>query len=187
MQQLSLNKAFTLMESGPVVLVTTHDGKKNNIMTISWTMVMNFTPVFAITTGAWNFSFAALRKSRECVIAIPTVDLLDKVVGIGTCSGADTDKFAKFKLTPVPAKLVRPPLIKECLANIECKVIDIVKKHNIVVLEAVAAYIDTARKERRTVHAVGDGTFIVDGRKIDRNQTKAGRNDLNRLDFRRQR
>ena len=175
MQQLSLNKAFTLMESGPVVLVTTHDGKKNNIMTISWTMVMNFTPVFAITTGAWNFSFAALRKSRECVIAIPTVDLLDKVVGIGTCSGADTDKFAKFKLTPVPAKLVRPPLIKECLANIECKVIDIVKKHNIVVLEAVAAYIDTERTERRTVHAVGDGTFIVDGRKIDRKKMMAAK------------
>ena len=85
-------------------LVTTHDGKKDNIMTISWTMVMDFTPVFAITTGEWNHSFAALRKNRECVIAIPTVDLLDKVVGIGTCSGADTDKFARFKLTPVPAK-----------------------------------------------------------------------------------
>ena len=168
MHQLKLSKAFTLMESGPVILVTTRDGKKANIMTISWTMVMEFTPVFAITTGAWNYSFAALQKNRECVIAIPTVELLDKVVGIGTCSGADTDKFAKFKLTPVQSKLVKPPLIKECLANIECKVIDIVKKHNIVVLEAVAAYIDNARKEKRTVHAVGDGTFIVDGRKIDR-------------------
>ena len=173
MRQMKLSKAFTLMEAGPVVLVTTHDGKKANIMTISWTMVMDFTPVFAITTGGWNHSFAALRKNRECVIAIPTVDLLDKVVGIGTCSGADTDKFAKFGLTPVPARLVRPPLIKECLANIECKVIDIVKKHNIVVLEGVAAYIDTARKEKRTVHAVGDGTFIVDGRKIDRKQMMA--------------
>ncbi|MFZ2394109.1 flavin reductase family protein [Rhodoferax sp.] len=175
MRPLKLSQAFTLMESGPVVLVTTHDGTKDNIMTISWTMVMDFTPVFAITTGEWNHSFAALRKHRECVIAIPTVDLLDKVVGIGTCSGADTDKFAKFKLTPVPAQLVRPPLIKECLANIECKVIDIVKKHNIVVLEAVAAYLDTARKEKRTVHAVGDGTFIVDGRKIDRKAMMASR------------
>jgi flavin reductase (DIM6/NTAB) family NADH-FMN oxidoreductase RutF len=175
MRQMKLNKAFTLMESGPVVLVTTHDGKKDNIMTISWTMVLDFTPVFAITTGAWNHSFAALRKSRECVIAIPTVDLLDKVVGIGMCSGADTDKFARFKLTPTPAKFVRPPLIEECLANIECKVIDIVRKHNIVVLEAVAAYLDTARKEKRTVHAVGDGTFIVDGRKIDRKKMMAAK------------
>jgi flavin reductase (DIM6/NTAB) family NADH-FMN oxidoreductase RutF len=175
MHQLELSKAFTLMESGPVVLVATHDGNKDNIMTISWTMVMDFTPIFAITTGEWNHSFAALRKRRECVIAIPTVDLLDKVVGIGTCSGADTDKFAKFKLTPVPAKHVAPPLIKECLANMECKVIDIVKKHNIVVLEVVAAYLDTTRKEKRMVHAVGDGTFIVDGRRIDRKKMMASK------------
>ena len=175
MRQLELSKAFTLIEPGPVILVTTHDENKDNIMTISWTMVMDFTPVFAITTGEWNYSFAALQKHRECVIAIPTVDLLDKVVGIGTCSGADTDKFAKFELTPVPAKLVKPPLIQECLANIECKVIDLVKKHNIVVLEAVAAYLDCERKEKRTVHAVGDGTFIVDGRKIDRREIMASK------------
>lgn len=175
MQELELNKAFTLIEPGPVVLVTTHDGKKDNIMTISWTMVMDFTPLFAITTGEWNHSYTALRKHRECVIAIPTVDLLDTVVGIGTCSGADTDKFARFKLTPVRAKLVKPPLIKECLANIECKVIDIIEKHNIVVLEAVAACIDSERKEKRMLHAVGDGTFIIDGRKIDRKKMMASK------------
>lgn len=175
MRQLKLSKAFTLMESGPAILVTTHNGKKDNIMTISWTMVVDFTPLFAITTGQWNYSFAALRKNRECVIAIPTVDMLDKVVGIGTCSGADTDKFARFKLTPVQGRIVKPPLIKECLANIECKVVDIIKKHNIVVLEGVAAYFDAARKEKRTVHAVGDGTFIVDGRKIDRRKMMASR------------
>jgi flavin reductase (DIM6/NTAB) family NADH-FMN oxidoreductase RutF len=116
-----------------------------------------------------------LRKNRECVIAIPTVDLLDKVVGVGTCSGANTDKFARFRLTPVRAKLVRPPLIKECQANIECKVVDIVKKHGIVVLRAVAAYIDPARKEQRVLHAVGDGTFIVDGRRLDRRKMMASR------------
>lgn len=170
MRKMQISKVFTLIEPGPVVLVTTHDGKKNNIMTISWTMVMDFTPIFAITTGAWNHSFAALRKTKECVIAIPTVDMLDKVVGVGTCSGADTDKFEKFMLTPVKGKQVQAPLIKECVANIECRVVDIVKKHNIVVLEGVAAYFDHSRKETRTVHAVGDGTFIVDGRKFDRKE-----------------
>jgi flavin reductase (DIM6/NTAB) family NADH-FMN oxidoreductase RutF len=175
MRQLDLGKAFTLMESGPVVLVVTHDGERANIMTISWTMVMDFTPVFAITTGGWNYSFAALRKNRECVIAIPTVDMLDTVVGIGMCSGADTDKFAKFALTAVPAKFVSPPLVKECLAKMECKVIDIIQKHNIVVLEAVAAYKNTSRKEKRTLHAVGDGTFIVDGDRLDRRKMMASK------------
>ena len=175
MREMELGKAFTLMEPGPVVLVTTHNGKKHNIMTISWTMVLDFTPAFAICTGAWNYSFAALRKHRECVIAIPTVDLLDQVVGIGTCSGTDTDKFAKFGLTHEPGKLVKAPLIKECLANIECKVVDMVSKHNLIVLEGVAAYKNTARKEKRTLHAVGDGTFIVDGDKLDRKKLMANK------------
>ena len=175
MKKMQISKAFTLIESGPVVLVTTHDGKKNNIMTISWTMVVDFTPVFAITTGPWNYSFAALQKTKECVIAIPTVDMLDKVVGVGTCSGSDTDKFEKFMLTPVKGKHVKAPLIKECLANIECKVADIVRKHNIIVLDAMAAYIDDKRKEKRALHAVGDGTFIVDGRKMDRRKMMASK------------
>ena len=175
MRKLDLGRAFTLMESGPVVLVTTHDGKRANIMTISWTMVLDFTPAFAICTGEWNYSYAALRKTRQCVIAVPTVDMLDKVVGIGTCSGADTDKFARFKLTPVRGERVRAPLIRECLANIECKVTDIVARHNIVVLQGLAAYVDSARKEKRTLHAVGDGTFIVDGRRLDRRKMMAAK------------
>ena len=133
---------------------------------------------FAVAVNGANgvcASFAALQSTRECVIAIPTVDLLDVVVGIGTCSGADTDKFAKFKLTAMPGKLVNAPLIRECLANIECKVVDLIAKHNIVVLQAVAAYEDPARKEKRTVHAVGDGTFIVDGRKLDRRKMMASK------------
>ncbi|MEO8157738.1 MAG: flavin reductase family protein [Betaproteobacteria bacterium] len=175
MKRLEIGKAFTLMESGPVVLVTTNDGKKNNIMTISWTMVVDFTPVFALTTGEWNYSFAALRKTRECVISIPAAGMLDKVVGIGTCSGADTDKFAKFGLTPARGRIVRAPLIRECLANIECKVVDIIRKYNIVLLEGVAACFDSSRKNKRTVHAVGDGTFIVDGRKMSRRKMMASR------------
>jgi flavin reductase (DIM6/NTAB) family NADH-FMN oxidoreductase RutF len=94
--------------------------------------------------------------------------LIDTAVGVGTCSGRDIDKFERFGLTPLKAKHVRAPLIKECLANIECRVVDIVDRYSIVVLDGVAAYFDRARKEKRMIHAVGDGTFIVDGRKIDR-------------------
>lgn len=175
MRSMPLNKVYTLIESGPVVLVTTNDGKKNNVMTISWTMVVDFTPQFAITTGAWNYSYTALQHTQECVLAIPTVDLLDQVVGVGTCSGADTDKFALFDLTPIPAKYVKAPLLKECLANIECKVVDMVSRHNIVVLEAVAAHLAPHRKETRMLHAVGDGTFIVDGRRLNRRKQMASK------------
>jgi flavin reductase (DIM6/NTAB) family NADH-FMN oxidoreductase RutF len=175
MQSLELAKAFTLIEPGPVVLVTTHDGHRPNIMTISWTMVMDFTPQFAIATGAWNHSFAALEAQHECVIAIPTIDLLDTVVGIGTCSGRDTDKFSRFSLTAVKGRVVKSPLIKECLANIECTVTDIITRYGIVILQGVAAHIDPARQDRRTIHAVGDGTFIADGRKFDRRALMASK------------
>lgn len=170
MQSLPLEKAFTLLEPGPVVLVTTSDGHKDNVMTITWTMVLGFSAQFAITTGPWNYSYAALLKSRECVIAIPTVDMIDTAVGIGTCSGSDTDKFAVFGLTRLRARHVGAPLIGECLANIECHVVDVVERHGIVVLEGVAASIDPAREEKRMLHAVGDGTFIIDGHRIDRRE-----------------
>jgi flavin reductase (DIM6/NTAB) family NADH-FMN oxidoreductase RutF len=168
MQALPLNQAFTLIEPGPVVLVATSDGTRDNVMAISWTMVLDFTAKFAITTGAWNHSYAALRKTRECVIAIPGADLLDTVVGIGTCSGKNTDKFARFGLTRARASHVHAPLIAECLANIECRVSEIIEAHDIVVLQGVAAWISPARTEHRLLHAIGDGTFTADGETFDR-------------------
>ena len=163
MKKLPLIEAFTLLEPGPVVLVTTSDKGRDNIMTISWHMATDFSPRFAITTGSWNYSYNTLVKTRECVIAIPAVDLSEKAVEIGCCSGADVEKFKKFKLTPVKAEIVGTPLIEECLANIECKVVDHIKKYDIFILEGVQAWVNTERKERRTFHANGDGTFIVDG------------------------
>lgn len=170
MESLLLSKAFTLIEPGPVVLVTTNDGHRDNVMTISWTMVLDFSASFALTTGPWNYSYAALEKTKECVISVPTVDLLDTAIGVGTCSGRDVDKFEKFGLTRVKARHVRPPLIKDCVANIECRVVDIIERYNIVVLEGLAAYLDGSRKETRKLHAIGDGTFVVDGRKFDRKE-----------------
>ena len=166
MKEFPLEKVFTLLEPGPVTLVTTAIGRKKNVMTISWTLVMDFTPKLAFVTGAWNHSYQALMQTKECVIAIPSADMSETVVRIGCCSGADTDKFREFGLTPVKAKAVKAPLIAECIANIECRVIDHVARHNLFVLEAVNAWIDPDAKVRRTFHAVGDGTFVADGRKF---------------------
>ena len=165
--ELSLNKAFMLFEPGPVILVSTHDGKKNNLMTISWHMVTDFTPTLALTTGPWNHSFKAMMKKKECVLAVPTVDIIEKVISIGDCSGKDTDKFKKFELTPLPASEVAAPLVKECLACLECKIIDYIEEPGIFLLQGVKAWTDNERKERRTFHANGDGTFVVDGETID--------------------
>jgi flavin reductase (DIM6/NTAB) family NADH-FMN oxidoreductase RutF len=65
-----------------------------------------------------------LRRSRECVINVPTSDLVNEVVGIGNCTGVDIDKFKEFGLTPVTGEKVGAPLIKECYANFECRLAD---------------------------------------------------------------
>jgi flavin reductase (DIM6/NTAB) family NADH-FMN oxidoreductase RutF len=168
MKELPLSKAFHLIEPGPVVLVTTANKGRTNIMTMSWHMMMEFNPPrIGCIIGSWDYSFEALRAIKECVLAIPTADLLTKAVEIGNCSGQDVDKFDAFGLTPLPGKKVQAPLIAECLANIECRLVDIVEKRRIVILEGVKARIDPKRKERRTIHANGDGTFVVDGRTVD--------------------
>ena len=166
MKPFPLKKTFMFIEPGPVVLVSTADGDKNNIMTLSWTMVLDFTPRFAFMTGPWNYSCKALLKSKECVIAVPTADMSKTVVSIGSCSGADVDKFKKFKLTPLEAKYVGAPLVKECYANIECRVVDYIKNHGIFIVDAVQAWVDEKRKDKRFFHAIGDGRFILDGEKI---------------------
>jgi flavin reductase (DIM6/NTAB) family NADH-FMN oxidoreductase RutF len=167
MAELPLEKAFMLIEPGPVILVTTNANDKNNIMTISWHMVVDFTPRIALTTGPWNYSFQALRQTKECVLAIPAVDLAEKVVGIGDCSGADCDKFQQFHLTPLPAAEVKAPLIAECLACLECRVSGYLEPPGIFILKGIRAWIDQERTERRTFHAKGDGTFVVDGDTIN--------------------
>jgi flavin reductase (DIM6/NTAB) family NADH-FMN oxidoreductase RutF len=163
MKSFPLNRAFTFLEPGPVVLVSTADGERRNIMTLSWTMVLDFTPRFAFMTGPWNYSYKALMKTKACVIAVPTVDMSKTVVSIGACSGSGVDKFKKFKLTPLEARFVDAPLIQECYVNLECKVADYIKNHGIFVVEAVAAWIDERRGEKRLFHALGDGRFTVDG------------------------
>ncbi|MFT8953181.1 MAG: flavin reductase family protein [Gluconobacter sp.] len=168
MQPFPLDQAFTFLESGPVTLVTTHDGRRDNVVTITWTMVLDFDARFAITTGPWNYSWEAIEKTRECVLAIPSADMLDTVVGIGLCSGRDTDKFEKFGLARRKADRVKAPLLIECLANIECRVIDIIAPYGIVILEGVAVHADPHRKERSSLHAIGDGTFVTDGPVLDR-------------------
>jgi len=169
MKNLPLAKVYQLLEPGPVVLLTTARKGRANVMTMSWHMMVEFEPpLIACVVSNADWSFAALRATKECVIAIPAVALASKVVKIGNCSGRDVDKFMKFGLTPVPARIVAPPLVGECFANLECKVVDthLVNKFNLFVLEVQKAWIDPAQKHPKTIHHRGYGRFAVDGQTI---------------------
>ncbi len=168
MKTLPLSKVFHFIEPGPVVLVSTLHKGRANLMTMSWHTMMEFTPpLIGCVLGSGDRSFGALRATRECVIAIPAADLADTAVGIGNCSGDEVDKFAAFGLTALPASKVKAPLVAECFVNLECRVADTWMKYNLFILEVVKAWTDPLRKERRTIHHNGDGTFAVDGATLD--------------------
>jgi len=169
MKDLPLSQVYQLLEPGPVVLLSTAHKGRSNVMTMSWHMMVEFTPpLLACVVSNADHSFTALRATKACVIAIPAVELTPKVVEVGNCSGRDVDKFARFALTPLPAREVAAPLIKECFANLECKVVDtrLVNAYNLFVLEVVKAWTDPAQKNPKTIHHHGYGKFVIDGETI---------------------
>jgi len=169
MKELALSNVYKLIEPGPVILVSTARNGQSNVMAMSWHMMVDFDPpLIACVMGEGGTSFATLKATRECVIAIPAVKLAKKVVKIGNTHGSDIDKFEAFGLTPVAASEVGAPLIAECMANLECKVVDttLVRKYDLFILEAVKAWIDPAQRDSKTIHHRGYGTFAVDGRII---------------------
>ncbi len=160
-----------LLEPGPIVLVSSAHRGETNIMTMGWHMVMEFSPsLVGCCISSANHSFELVRKSRQCVINLPTTDIAEAVVKIGNSSGSDIDKFTEFDLTAEPAAEVKAPLIKECYANFECRLADAswVKKYNIFVFEVVKAHVATSPKMPRTIHYRGDGEFMISGEETRR-------------------
>lgn len=164
---LPLARAYQLLEPGPVVLVTTAHQGRANVMTLSWHLMMDFEPpLLGFVMSNRNYSFAALKATKECAINIPTAKLAKKVVAVGNSSGRKVDKFRAFRLTPAPAARIGAPLIEECYANLECRVVDarLAGQYNFFVLEVLKAWIDPAEKNPRTLHHRGRGVFMVAGR-----------------------
>lgn len=158
------------LETGPIVLVSSAWKGRTNIMTMGWHMMMEFTPaLFGCYIWDQNHSFEMIRRSRQCVINVPTVDLADQVVGIGNTSGASIDKFAKFGLTPDDAEEVKAPLIRECYANFECRLADstLIRRYSLFVWEVVKAHVATSPKRPKTLHYRGDGEFMIAGRTLN--------------------
>ena len=151
MKDLPLSNVYQLLEPGPVVLLTTAHKGRANVMAMSWHMMVEFEPpLIACVVSNANFSFAALRATKECVIAVPALNLAPKIVEIGNCSGRDVEKFQRFGLTPMPAQRVTAPLVAECFANLECIMADtrLVNKYNLFVLEVVKAWTPRFRSNR---------------------------------------
>ncbi len=106
-EDFPVEKIRRFLEPGPIVLVSSaHDGEQN-IMTMGWHMILGDGPS-PIGCYIWdqNHSRELVMGSKECVINLPTFDLIDAVIGIGNTHGPEVDKFASFSLTPAKAQKV---------------------------------------------------------------------------------
>lgn len=168
--EMPAEKAYRLLESGPVVLVTTRTDRGPNVMTMGFHMMLQHDPpLVGCVIGPWDHSYAALADSGECVLSLPTVEMAEQVTRIGNCSGSEVDKFKLFGLSTLPASTVDAPLVKECLANLECTVVDrtLAARYNFFVLEVSKIWVNEQKAERRLIHHAGDGVFIADGETVD--------------------
>ena len=166
---LPLSEAYRLLEPGPVVLLSTARQGRTNVMAMSWHTMMDFEPpLIGCVVSDRNFTFNILKSTKECVINIPTVELAKQVVACGNTSGRSLDKFKAFRLTPTPASRVHAPLIKECYASLECKVVDarMATRRNFFILQVLKAWVNRSRKHPRTIHHCGRGAFMVAGKTI---------------------
>lgn len=169
-QDFPVSEIRRFLEPGPVVLVSSAHGDQRNIMTMGWHMVMEFTPsLVGCVISSANHSYEMIVKSKNCVINVPTVELARTVAKIGNCLGADTDKFKTFKLTALEPEVVTAPLIAECHANLECKLVDarLRDKYNFFIFEVVKAHAPRTPKYPKTIHYRGDGQFMIAGRPLD--------------------
>ena len=140
-QDVPLPKVYGLLEPGPVVFLTTADRSRANVMTLSWHMMVEFTPPLVACVGSsrelhpGRFAQDEAVRDRDPNQGIGAAEF----VGVGNSSGRGVAKFAAFGMTPLPAARVTPPLIAECYANFECKVVDtrLVNKFDLFVIEVV--------------------------------------------------
>lgn len=144
-----------LLYPRPLVLVTSasKDGKPN-IITLAWSMPTSFEPpLVAISVAKERFSHELIEDSGEFVVNIPSRKLLGPVLFCGSTSGRFVDKFKEAGLTPLPSERVKPPRIKECVAHLECKLVEKFQTgdHTIFIGEVVASSADEGAFDERLI------------------------------------
>jgi len=144
-EDVPLKLALRLMYPRPTILVSCAYAGKPNIITLAWsTPLSHAPPLLGISVGLERYSHTIIAKSREFVVNIPTIDLIEQTKFCGEHSGRDVDKFKETKLTPIPSLKVKAPSILECIAHLECKVVQsiLTGDHTLFVGEVIAARVN---------------------------------------------
>ncbi len=173
---VELPRAYRLLNHGPVVLVTSSAGGRDDVMPAAWVMPVDFVPpLVAAVVAEGTFTRELVDASGELALSIPPASMLDAVYEAGQVSGRDVDKWARFGFEREPPSRVAAPLVGGCLGWLECRVVDrtLAERMDLFVCEAVAAWADDAvfrggewhfaEGDRRSVHHVAGGRFFATG------------------------
>jgi len=133
-----LKNAYRLLNPGSVVLVSVGDGTRDNLFPVTWnTPVRQDPPMVAIVSGKRHFSYPMIVERGEFGLNVLQAPLVDAVLGCGSTSGRDVeDKFARFGLTRERSSIIRPPLVEEAVAGLECRVCQVVDLGSSAILVA---------------------------------------------------
>ncbi len=105
-------------------LITSGTMDRPNVMTADWVVPLSFSPpMCGVAIGHKRYTKKLIDEYGDFVVSVPTIELLKDVWIAGTVSGAKENKAEKLSLTFVPSKKVKAPSIKECQANLECRVV----------------------------------------------------------------
>jgi len=170
-ESIPASRARQFLEPGPVVLLTTRHAGNDNVMTVGWHQVLERTPsMISCIVSRGCRSFDMLCASGQCVLNVPTGDMLDAVVHVGNSSGEEIDKFAAFGLERAEAQDVDAPVLPQCHAQLECRLRDdrAIERYNLFILEVTHISARPAPKQLEYLHYVGDGVFMLSGKRVSR-------------------
>jgi flavin reductase (DIM6/NTAB) family NADH-FMN oxidoreductase RutF len=182
-QQIELNKAKWLVEPGCVVLVTSGTMENPNVMTFSWQTPVNSADpcLILLAISHIRYSYELIKQNHELVINVPPEELLEQTHYVGCVTGRDIDKFKETGLIAIPAAAVEPPLIKQCAAHLECRVVQIfeMQTHDLLVCQVVRAIADADLFDGRwipekfhTLHYLGGNKYGLMERTVEAPSTE---------------
>ena len=157
------NMAARLLEPGPLALLTSRHRSDENVMTQSWMLPLSLDPaIIGVAIHPTRLTHEYVGRSEFFGLSIPTADLLSAVHRCGTESGRDGDKFARANLRPVDALEIDAPLIEECVAHIECGVIERMSfgDHDLFVGEVLAVQAEEESFKERWLVEVDAGQIL---------------------------
>lgn len=179
-QPLPLEWAYRLVNFGPLVLVSTTDGRKANVCTVAWCApCAKKPPTVAISIGKRHKTYKNIMKTGFFGLNIPTADQLPLAWYCGKISGNSVDKIADRGIELFYGSILKTlPLLKACSAWLECKIVPGAEAgdHGIIVAQVVSAGCRAGAVNEQynwqsqafpTLHHLGGRSFAVSGKVIE--------------------